>query len=58
MQWDFGDQQLKEYKQLVMIFAILCDPTTRKKNSKRVNVDNCVFDIEIRNNLKRYFELD
>ena len=41
-----------------MIFAILCDPTTRKKNSKRVNVDNCVFDIEIRNNLKRYFELD
>lgn len=58
MQWDFGDQQLKEYKQLVMILAILCDPTTRKKNSKRVNVDNCVFDIEIRNNLKRYFELD
>lgn len=57
MQWDFGDQQLKEYKQLVMIFAILCDPTTRKKNSKRVNVDNCAFDIEIRNNLKRYFEL-
>ena len=57
-EWQYGDQQLKEFKEIVMVLCILSDASQRDKTRKRVSVRTCSFDIEIKNNFQRYFELD